>query len=461
MAKYTLSLSEICQYYTKSNVSEMEGNPFDYIDSIIERAVPILFSSKYHIYDDGEERLTLLKKIIEHYWEYEVCTYTPADFILRINRKLNEIMPYYNQMYESTKIKFPIFDDTHYNRTEHTSDNDITTDDNNTDSKHTGVDTDNTAHTGQDVSTTDKSGEDTTSHNLETDTKGDFNGTQLTNAENSGTLNIEGDNSNTNKHTGTDTTTLDGTVTADGTTTNKGTLESNKTNSNTSETSGSTNSDTTTTQTKGGTEWIYRNDTPQGTISGIRDTDYLTSYEKHTKEEDTDVNNNNTNTTNKGTTTDNGTNTQSDTTSNNGTSKETTKTDNTNTTEYNSTINDNGTHNETQTSSGTATGTTNDQQVATGKETQDGTDTITYGNKTQTTNELGTNYDTEHHYDSNLNTKTDNTRNYLHDGYKVYDVDGKMSQKSYSELMNEFRATMLNIDNMVIDELKELFFIIY
>ena len=37
-------------------------------------------------------------------------------------------------------------------------------------------------------------------------------------------------------------------------------------------------------------------------------------------------------------------------------------------------------------------------------------------------------------------------------------VVGKMGGKSYSELIKEFRATFLKIDNMLVDELNDLFF---
>ena len=100
MAKYTLNLSEICEQVSGLKFEDLDGLPFDRIDDICNAAIPNIFSTRYDLLDNGEDLNELQRKILEHYWEYEVCTYTPSDFILRLNRKLNEIAPLYNQRYE-------------------------------------------------------------------------------------------------------------------------------------------------------------------------------------------------------------------------------------------------------------------------------------------------------------------------------------------------------------------------
>ena len=60
---------------------------------------------KYPIFDEGY-RTPLNNKIIDHYMFYEIGQETTSMFKFFINRKMNEIMPYYNQLYESTRIKF-------------------------------------------------------------------------------------------------------------------------------------------------------------------------------------------------------------------------------------------------------------------------------------------------------------------------------------------------------------------
>lgn len=53
-----------------------------------------------------EHRETLNNKIIEHYRFREIGLETPMLFKLYLNRKMNEIMPYYNQLYESELLEF-------------------------------------------------------------------------------------------------------------------------------------------------------------------------------------------------------------------------------------------------------------------------------------------------------------------------------------------------------------------
>ena len=60
--------------------------------------------NKYPIFDDKYRNL-LNNKIIEHYWFREIGLETPQLFKMFINRKMNEIMPYYNQLYNSELLE--------------------------------------------------------------------------------------------------------------------------------------------------------------------------------------------------------------------------------------------------------------------------------------------------------------------------------------------------------------------
>lgn len=51
-------------------------------------------------------RETLNKKILDHYYFREIGLETPAMFKMFLNRKMNEIMPFYNQLYKSADIEF-------------------------------------------------------------------------------------------------------------------------------------------------------------------------------------------------------------------------------------------------------------------------------------------------------------------------------------------------------------------
>lgn len=59
---------------------------------------------EYPIFDESY-REQLNNKIIQHYYFREIGFETEALFKNRLNQKMNEIMPYYNQMYESSKLK--------------------------------------------------------------------------------------------------------------------------------------------------------------------------------------------------------------------------------------------------------------------------------------------------------------------------------------------------------------------
>lgn len=71
---------------------------------LIERGYPLALD-KYPIWDE-EYRPVLNNKIIEHFYFREIGQETPDRFNFFLRRKMNEIMPYYNKLYESEMIEF-------------------------------------------------------------------------------------------------------------------------------------------------------------------------------------------------------------------------------------------------------------------------------------------------------------------------------------------------------------------
>lgn len=59
----------------------------------------------YPIWDEGY-RNVLNKKILDHFHFDEIAHETPDRWGFRVKTKLNEIMPYYNQLYNSTVLDF-------------------------------------------------------------------------------------------------------------------------------------------------------------------------------------------------------------------------------------------------------------------------------------------------------------------------------------------------------------------
>lgn len=64
-----------------------------------------LTPSDYPINDENH-RADLNTRIVDHYAMYEIGHETPGMFRFALNRKLREVMPYYNKLYASEEIQF-------------------------------------------------------------------------------------------------------------------------------------------------------------------------------------------------------------------------------------------------------------------------------------------------------------------------------------------------------------------
>ena len=89
MATFTLEFRDYLSYYGTDTLS-MSG----------ERTYPLF---------DEDHRETLNQKIIERFYMREIGCETPDMFAHRFRRKLNELMPYYNQLYATEKLEFDPF----------------------------------------------------------------------------------------------------------------------------------------------------------------------------------------------------------------------------------------------------------------------------------------------------------------------------------------------------------------
>lgn len=106
MSKYTTELRFICE--NMAGLTESKG--YNNIDEIISAARPQIFNFNYPIFDNSYKSV-LETKILKHFYLREIAHETVGIWKLRLNTKLNEIMPYYNQLYESELIEFnPMWD---------------------------------------------------------------------------------------------------------------------------------------------------------------------------------------------------------------------------------------------------------------------------------------------------------------------------------------------------------------
>lgn len=107
MSAVTMTLGYVCE----GLVGRAEPAGYtDIVNTVIPTAVPLLFNFNFPIFDE-QYRNVLLTKIIKHYYTREIGEETLGLFKLRLDTRLNEIMPYYNKMYEAETYKFnPIYD---------------------------------------------------------------------------------------------------------------------------------------------------------------------------------------------------------------------------------------------------------------------------------------------------------------------------------------------------------------
>lgn len=106
MSKYTTEVRFICEH--SAGLSESEGA--DNVDSILDRCWNKVFNFDFPIFDENY-RQVLCRKILKHYYTREIAHETVGRWKLALNAKLNEIMPYYNQLYKSELLEFnPFYD---------------------------------------------------------------------------------------------------------------------------------------------------------------------------------------------------------------------------------------------------------------------------------------------------------------------------------------------------------------
>lgn len=111
MSKYTTEVRYICE--TKCGFDKSTG--VGDVDGILSKSWDKIFTSKVKFFDENY-RSVLCQKILKHYYLREICCETVGIWLLWLNTRLEEIMPYYNQLYESELIKFEPMNDVNLTR---------------------------------------------------------------------------------------------------------------------------------------------------------------------------------------------------------------------------------------------------------------------------------------------------------------------------------------------------------
>lgn len=390
MSKYTTELRFICEHL--AGLDQSEG--YNSVNKVIDNSWNKIFDFDFPIFSE-DYRKPLCEKILRHFYTQEICEETYGLWKLRLERRITEVMPYYNQLYQSALLKIePLINMKNW----------VDTDEDTT-RKEDGKTTSNTT----DTATTTRNGKSVTEYGETGSQNTDETGETVTTEKTTLTLDekttLKSDETTTNDQTNTETGS------------NKSTINESKDGS---------FSEKTTTDRNANNYDIY-SDTPQGGLTGLNNRDYFTNARNLTADEDETVNRSGTN---------------------GETTERTTTGSNTGTT----TIDQDGTHTTDQTGTHTGTNVTdfsgnikNDKNIH--------TNTQTDGDSTTTTEE---------------SEKTDRIGNALGTSTLSDVFNRDMTVASYglsgtseSRLLLEFRETFLNIDMMVINDLNNLFFLLW
>ncbi len=101
MSKYTTEVRYICE-----EAAELEDSGgYNDVNEIVGLAIPKIFDNSL-VFHDEETKARLLPKILIHYYQREIGFETVGLWKLKLNQKLREILPYYNQLYESEELEY-------------------------------------------------------------------------------------------------------------------------------------------------------------------------------------------------------------------------------------------------------------------------------------------------------------------------------------------------------------------
>ena len=101
MSKYTTEVRYICEEAAGMDTSV----GYTDVNKVVEMAYPKIFDSSL-VFHDEETKARLLPKILLHYYQREIGFETVGLWKLKLNQKLREILPYYNQLYESEELEY-------------------------------------------------------------------------------------------------------------------------------------------------------------------------------------------------------------------------------------------------------------------------------------------------------------------------------------------------------------------
>lgn len=111
MSKYTTEVRFICESYAGFDTSQNYNKVSDVLDNSWDK----VFDFDFPIFDNAYKSV-LCKKILKHYYTREIGLETVGLWKLKLDTLMNEIMPYYNERYQTTVYEFNPLYDVNYSR---------------------------------------------------------------------------------------------------------------------------------------------------------------------------------------------------------------------------------------------------------------------------------------------------------------------------------------------------------
>ena len=111
MSKYTTEVRFVCETYA----GLLESTGYANVKEVLSKSWNKVFDFEFPIFDE-EYRSVLCQKILKHYYTREIAFETVGLWKLKLDTAMNEIMPYYNKLYESELLKFDPLSDADYYR---------------------------------------------------------------------------------------------------------------------------------------------------------------------------------------------------------------------------------------------------------------------------------------------------------------------------------------------------------
>lgn len=106
MSTYTTQVRYICESLAGLDASV----GYNSVKDVLDKSWDKIFDFEFPIFDEAY-RKQLCCKILKHYYTREIGLGTFGGWQLKLDTKMNEIMPYYNQLYKSELLEYdPLID---------------------------------------------------------------------------------------------------------------------------------------------------------------------------------------------------------------------------------------------------------------------------------------------------------------------------------------------------------------